>query len=453
MNRTTILIAIAAAVGVAAGWWLAGRASHGEDRESAAAREREILYWVAPMDPAYRRDGPGKSPMGMDLVPVYADAGDAAGPGEPSLRIDPAVVNNIGVKTARAQRGTLYRRIETVGFITPNEHRVSHVHVRSEGWIEHLAVHTEGARVTRGDVLFRLFAPALTSAQEELQQALQSANSLLVDASRRRLLALGLLPDQIEQLRPTTSIQRLIDIKAQQSGHVTTLNVRHGMFVTPSLMVMSIADLSQIWVDVDVFESQIGWVEAGQPARMQLPFAPQREWLGEVDYVYPQIRVDSRTARVRLVFDNPDLTLKPDMYTNIVIDAAPRRDVVHVPRQAVIRSGGQERIILALGDGRFRPAQVRTGIESAGRVEIREGLAEGETVVISSQFLLDSEASMDASLLRMIGQQPDGTGRSSAGTAGATHRGHATGATDDASDDGGMAGRPGPREPGEGGGS
>lgn len=409
MNKTTIMtaIVIAAALGGAAGWWLAGPADSPRSESVAGETEREILYWVAPMDPGYRSDEPGKSPMGMDLVPVYADQADAGGEGPPSLRIDPAVINNIGVKTATVERGAMVREIKTVGFITPNEHRVGHVHVRSEGWIEHLAVHTEGARVERGDVLFQFFAPALVSAQDEFVQALASEQDALVEATRRRLLALGLLPDQIESLRRSRKVRRLIDVKAQQSGHVISLNVRHGMFVKPELMVMSIADLSQIWVEVDVFERQIDWVELGQVARMRLPFAPERIWVGEVDYVYPTIRAESRTGRVRLAFDNPDLALKPNMYAHVEIDAAPRRDVIQVPAQAVIRSGDQERVIVALGNGRFRPAAVHTGLESEGRVEIRDGLAEGEKIVISSQFLIDSEASLDASLLRLTGPTED----------------------------------------------
>jgi len=404
MNTTRMLIAIAiaAVLGGAAGWWLARPTETTGNESTAGGEEREILYWVAPMDPGYRRDEPGKSPMGMDLVPVYADESGSGGHNQPALRIDPSVINNIGVKTANVERGPMVRKIETVGFITPNEHRVGHVHVRSEGWIEHLAVHTEGARVERGDVLFQFFAPALVSAQDEFVQALASGQRTLIDATRRRLLALGLLPGQIESLRRSREVSRLIDIKAQQSGYVTALNVRHGMFVKPELMLMSIADLAEIWVEVDVFEAQIDQVAPGQAARMRLPFAPAHQWVGEVDYVYPTIRTGSRTGRVRLAFDNPDLALKPNMYANVEIDAAPRRHILQVPAQAVIRSGGRERVIVALGDGRFRPAEVRTGLESEGRVEILEGLAEGEQIVISSQFLIDSEASLDASLLRLI---------------------------------------------------
>ncbi|MEX0914644.1 MAG: efflux RND transporter periplasmic adaptor subunit, partial [Wenzhouxiangellaceae bacterium] len=166
-------------------------------------------------------------------------------------------------------------------------------------------------------------------------------------------------------------------------------------------------DLSTVWVEADVFESQAGWIAAGQRARMTLPSAPGREWQGEVDYVYPTIRPESRTARARIVFDNPQLVLKPGMYTNVRIDAAPRNDVVVIPSQAVIRSAHQERVVLALGAGRFRPAEVVTGLESDGRTEIIEGLAPGERIVISAQFLIDSEASTNPSLLRMLGEGDD----------------------------------------------
>ena len=220
----------------------------------------------------------------------------------------------------------------------------------------------------------------------------------------------------VEALKSRGEARQLFDVRAPIDGFVMELNVRQGMFVQPGTTIMSLADLSTVWVDVDVFENQIDWVAQGQTAHMRLSSAPGRAWTGTVDYVYPTIRPESRTARVRLAFDNPDLVLKPNMYAKVRIDGAPKRDVVHVPSQAVIRAGGHERVILALGGGRFRPAQVRTGLESAGRVEVIDGLAQGERVVISSQFLIDSEASLDASLLRLSEEAPD-SGRAPAGHA------------------------------------
>jgi len=402
---TTTRILLAAVVGATAGWTAATWFGAGEGAATTTAAdgdgEREALYWVAPMDPNYRSDGPGKSPMGMDLVAVYAD-GQAAGSGEPALRIDPVVVNNIGVKTAPVTRGTLHRHIDTVGYVTPDADRVSHVHVRTDGWIENLQADTEGDAVTRGAPLFEIYSPALASAQDEHLQALRAGGTRLLEASERRLAALGMNAGQIRALRTSGSASHTITVTSPKDGYLLELNVREGMFVEPGNTIMSLADLSEIWVDVDVFEQQIDWVRAGQTARMRLPFAPDRVWQGTVDYVYPTIRPETRSARLRLAFDNPDLALKPNMYAHVEIEAEPRPDVLHVPAQAVIRSGDATRVILALGDGRFRPAEVATGLESEGRIEILRGLSAGERVVESSQFLIDSEASLDASLLRML---------------------------------------------------
>lgn len=395
----TLLVAVAAALlGFSAAWTLLQPAA--PPATDGAEKQREILEWVAPMDPNYRSDKPGKSPMGMDLVPVYAD--DAGASDEPSIRIGSAVVNNIGVKIASVQRGALSRNIETVGFIAPDDERVAHIHIRTEGWIEQLAADTEGDRVEQGGLLFRIYAPDLVSAQDEYLQALRIDQPALRQAVESRLRALGMLSEQIKALRSSRQVQQLFDVRAPQAGYVMELNVRQGMFVQPGTTIMTLADLSEVWVEVDVFENQIGWVQPGQIARMRLPFAPDRVWRGEVEYVYPTIRASSRTARVRLAFVNPDLGLKPEMYARVEIDAAPSRDLLHIPTEAVIRTGNSERVILALGDGRFRPAAVRTGLESQGRVEIVEGLAEDERIVVSSQFLIDSEASLDASLLRLL---------------------------------------------------
>jgi Cu(I)/Ag(I) efflux system membrane fusion protein len=207
-------------------------------------------------------------------------------------------------------------------------------------------------------------------------------------------------------MRRAGSPRELFAVRAPRDGYLTELNVREGMYVQPGTTIMSLTDLSEIWVDVDVFEQQIDWVRAGQSATMRLPFAPDRVWQGRVDYVYPTIRPETRSARIRLTFDNPDLALKPNMYADVAIEAAPRPDVLNVPSQAVIRTGRQPRVILALPDGRFRPAEVETGIESEGTVEIRRGLEAGERIVVSGQFLIDSEASLEASLLRMLGDTP-----------------------------------------------
>jgi Cu(I)/Ag(I) efflux system membrane fusion protein len=399
MNNKLILTVVMLALGVGIG--LAVPQLSRNDISPGASGEKKILYWVAPMDPNYRSDKPGKSPMGMDLIPVYEGEEPGSDNKELALRINPAVVNNLGVRTAPVERGTLSRPIRTVGYVVPNDNLFGHVHVRTEGWIEELSVKTAGETVAAGDLLFRMYAPALVNAQGEYLQALQSENKTLAAAARERLVALGMGRQQIDTLTETRKIRPLIDVRAHHGGTVLKLGVAEGMYVKPDDMIMDIADLSSVWVMVEIFEDQAAWLAEDQPARMQLSFAPGRTWKGTVDYVYPTIDADSRTLRARLVFENRDRVLKPNMYADITIDAAPRPGVLHIPRMALIQTENAERVILSLGEGRFRPARVVSGVHAGDRVEITEGLEIGERVVTSGQFLIDSEASLDASLLRL----------------------------------------------------
>jgi len=360
--------------------------------------DREILYWVAPMDPNYRRDKPGKSPMGMDLVPVYAGA-----EGEPDsiVSIAPGIVQNLGVRTATAERSRLWRGISTVGYVDYDESKTSHIHLRTEGWIERLDVESEGERVRKGQRLFELYSPALVNAQEEFIQALKIGNTGLEQASRDRLSALGIPEDQIRQLKKDQRARQTIAIYAPQDGVVSTLPVREGMFVKPADRVMSLAELSSVWLLAEVFERQADWVKVGQPAEVRLPYLPGRTWEGQVEYIYPSLDPRTRTLKVRLRFDNPDEALKPNMYAHVKIFGGPKEDTIVIPLEALIRTGREDRVILALGAGRFESRTVTAGIESGDWVEILTGIEAGEAVVVSGQFLIDSEASLKASMRRM----------------------------------------------------
>jgi Cu(I)/Ag(I) efflux system membrane fusion protein len=358
--------------------------------------DREILYWVAPMDPNYRRDQPGKSPMGMDLVPVYA--GDEPGP---IVSIAPEIVQNLGVRTATAERSRLWRGISTVGYVDYDESKTSHIHLRTEGWIERLYVESEGERVHKGQRLFDLYSPALVNAQEEFIQALKIGNKGLEQASRDRLTALGIPNDQIRQLKKDRRARQTIAIYAPQDGVVSTLPVREGMFVKPADRVMSLAELSTVWLLAEVFERQADWVKVSQPAEVRLPYLPGRTWEGRVEYIYPSLDPKTRTLKVRLRFDNPEEALKPNMYAHVKIFGGPKEDTIVIPLEALIRTGREERVILSLGEGRFESRTVTAGIESGDWVEILKGIDAGDAVVISGQFLIDSEASLKASMRRM----------------------------------------------------
>jgi len=387
-NRTATLLALVLGATALSPYSLAG----------AAEDKREILYWVAPMDPNYRRDQPGKSPMGMDLVPVYADAANRdAG----TVSIDPAVVENLGVRTAKVERGPLWRRIDTVGYVAFDERRISHIHLRTDGWIETLSVKSNGERVKQGDLLFELYSPDLVNAQEEYVQALRGNNDYLRQASRERLEALGVSTGQIRQIEKNRRASQRVKVYASQDGIVDSLNVREGMYVKPATEVMALADLSSVWLLVDIFERQSDWVAPGQPAEVRLGYLPGRVWEGEVEFVYPTIDPKTRTLQARLRFDNPDEALKPNMYATVNIYAGPKRDVLSVPREALIKTGSEQRVIVALGDGKFKPRKVTSGMESGDFVEITGGLSEGDRVVTSAQFLIDSEASLKASFTRM----------------------------------------------------
>jgi len=404
MSRNS-LIAAAFVVAIIIAF-LGGRAtSHRTDGVpgTAADNQREILYWVAPMDPNYRRDEPGKSPMGMDLVPVYADEVDNQ-PGV--VRIDPVIESNLGVRTAVAERSVLMRRIDTVGYVTYDEDTVQHVHTRVDGWIEKLVTKATGDPVEKGQLLFELYSPTLVNAQEEFLTAARSGNAALLKASRDRLAALGISETEIARLDRERAVRQRVSVYAEANGVVANLGVREGIFVTPATEIMSVAKLDRVWVIAEVFEQQSSWVKPGQKAVVELDYLPGKTFEGTVDYVYPELDPKTRTLRVRLRFDNTGELLRPNMFSRVVIDAEGFGAVVNVPREAVIRGGTMNRVVVALGNGRFLAKPVRLGIESGDRVAIRSGLEAGETVVVSAQFLIDSESNIESALARMNDAAP-----------------------------------------------
>lgn len=414
--RKSLLLAGTLVIGIVAGIMLnrvidSRNAPHGEVTAASAgpaAKADEPLYWVAPMDPAYRSDKPGKSPMGMDLIPVYADAENEPGR---VVKILPEVVNNLGVRTAPVRREALSRRISTVGYLDYDETRISHIHTRTEGWIERLAVRAEGEQVSEGQLLFELYAPTLVNAQEEYLQALASGNRLLSEASGERLLALGVSPAQVKQLEKNRKVAQYVRFHAPQSGILSHLNVREGMYVKPDTEVMSLANLDQVWLLVEVFERQAGWVKTGQVAEARLPALPDRTWSGEVEYIYPDLDPTTRTLRARLRFNNAERLLMPNMYAHVEIHGEPGKEVLTIPHEALIHGADMTRVVISLEDGRFEVREISAGMESGDKVEVLSGLEEGEEIVVSAQFLIDSEASLNAGLQRLHSAHGDATGK------------------------------------------
>lgn len=367
-----------------------------EEEKPVAKKDRKILYWVAPMDANYRRDEPGKSPMGMDLVPFYEPDEKGA-----VVTVSPAMVNNMGVRSAEVVKGKLWRKIDTVGYIDFDETKLSHVHLRTDGWIQKLFTQSEGERVKKGSKLFEFYSPSIVNAMEEYVQALNSKTRSLIRASTDRLQSLGVGNKQIKGLAKSRRVPQTISVFAPQDGVVSQLKVREGMYVKPGTVTMSLADLSSVWLLAEVFERQANWVKVGQFADVTLGFIPGKTWEGKVEYVYPQLDNKTRTLKARLSFENPGELLKPNMFAKVAIYGGAKKDLITVPSEALIRTGKDQRVIIDLGEGRFVPRKVVAGIESGGYVEIKEGLREGEKIVLSGHFLIDSEASLKASLMRM----------------------------------------------------
>lgn len=411
MNKSRLIfIAVIVALLIAVGGYITGK-HHGALSNSgqmasagSASTHRKVLYWKAPMDANFRSDKPGKSPMGMDLVPVYASD---SGTGEDSdVKIDPAVVNNLGVRTVEVQQGSLAHRIEAVGYVAYDEDTITSINTRADGWVEKLAVKSAGDAVRPGQLLYELFSPKLATAEREYLTALASGSKSLITASRERMRSLGFTTRQIEQLTLNRKVSDRVARRAESAGVVVSLGVREGSYVMPATQVMKLADLSTVWVLVEVDGSDAELLNKGQKVIAVFDAFPGRRWLGTIDYIYPDISAMTRTVKVRLRFANPDRRLQPNMYAHVTIQAAPQQDVVYIPNQALIQTGQSQRVIVALGQGRFDVCPVEAGFTSGDRVEILKGLRAGQRVVTSAQFMIDSEANVNAAALRLGSGKP-----------------------------------------------
>ena len=377
---------------------------------------KKIKYWAAPMDPTYIRNEPGQSPMGMDLVPVYEEAGDEKEPSS-TIRIDPVTQQNMGVRLGRVEKKNLTKTIRTFGTITYDETELYSVNTKFNGWIETLYVDFLGERVEKGQPLFDIYSPDLLTAQQEYLIAVQQQKGLngkkskdatkgtdrFLDASRTRLSYWDFTDEQIAQLETAGEIQKTITIFSPASGVVIKKSALKGHYVKAGEHQYEIADLSTVWVDVDIYEYELPWVRKGMPAEMDLAYIPGKRYVGEVLFIYPYLDPKTRTARLRLSFPNPDDKLKPGMYANVYLqNTLPGKRLV-VPQEAVIDSGVRKRVFVSRGKGKFEPRDVTIGAEGNDyEFEVIDGLAEGEEIVLSGQFMLDSESRLKEAIAKML---------------------------------------------------
>jgi len=384
--------------------------------------EREILYWRAPMDPNYTSDRPGKSPMGMDLVPVYADE---AATDDGGIRVSRSFLQNFAVRTAMVHRGTLPVSIRTVGILAHNEERVVSVQTKYEGWIERASVNNVGETVERGDVLFEIYSPQLVTTQREFLGAMEYVGRLreggaypeavararsLVEAARERLLYWDMTEEQIDALAESENVTRTVTVFAPATGFIVDKmgDSMEGMKLSPGMTVLKIADHSTLWAETDFYEDDLRHVREGQGIVIEADAFPGREWSGRILFFRPAVNPETRTLTAFVEVANPDLLLRPKMYVNVAVRTSGAADVVMAPAEAVLHSGTRAVVIVAKGGGVFEPREVAPGTESEGMVEIASGLAAGETVVVSSQFLIDSDANLRAAISQLLGSAEGG---------------------------------------------
>lgn len=403
MNKLTIAIS-SLLIGCTSGYFgqqlVMGNTSHQE----STATSKAPLYWVAPMDPNYKRDKPGKSPMGMDLIPVYEEESGSSAKDIPgTVKIDPSVVHNLGVRVGSVTEGHLTPLIESVGYIEFDESKLWQLNLRVSGWVKTTNIHSVGEKVKKGQVLFTLYSPELVNAQDELLNAYKTGRKVMIEAAKDRLLSLGLEKQQITKILKSQRVSETIEIKAAESGVVKTLNIREGNYLTPNVTALSAGILDTVWVNTEIFERQAIWVTEGTHAEMALSSQPSIKLEGKVDYIYPVIDSKTRTLRVRLVFNNADGNLKPNMFANITLKPSSPDTGLLIPKEAVIRADGMSRVVLDEGNGKFRSARIETGLEANGKIQVLKGLNKGDQVVTSAQFLIDSESSLSAELDRING--------------------------------------------------
>jgi Cu(I)/Ag(I) efflux system membrane fusion protein len=404
-----IAVAVLALVLAGGGYWLLQPSPEGHDSHAAAdgapdaaPSEPKVLYYYDPMRPDVHFDAPGKSPfMDMDLVPKYAGAEPEGGV---VVEVDPRMAQNLGIRTAPVTLGAIANAVEAVGAVGADERLLYAVESRAEGWVERLNVRAVGDPVRQGQLLAGVYSPELYSAQEEFVLAVKSGDPGLVAAGRQRLALLGMPEAQLAQVQGSGVAQRQVQLVSPRAGVVTEINAREGQKVMPGVPLIRIADLSRVWITVEIPESLTDAVRKAQRVEARLAGVPGKVFEGRVDYVYPDLDVATRTVRARIVLENRTGVLKPGMYANVVVLGAAGREALTVPAEAVIRTGKRSVVIVAEGEGRFRPAEVTLGPEHEGRIVVLEGLAEGQNVVTSGQFLLDSEANLRGAYQRLEGE-------------------------------------------------
>ena len=389
--------------------------------------ERKLLYYRSPMDPSVRSDKPAKDSMGMDFIPVYEDDAQAKAstvPGRASLTLSPERRQILGIRSEEIHHGPLTRVMRTVGRVAVDERRLHHIHTKYDGYVEHLYVDFTGKLVRRGEPLLSIYSPELVATQQEYLLAYNAQRQMaesgipsvaqgslnLLAAARQRLLLWDMRAEDIETLEKAGKVERTLDLHSDVTGYVVQKMAFHGMRVTPAEALFDIADLSHVWVLADVYESDLPLVRIGIEGELTVPYLPGKKWRGRVTYVNPTVEEKTRTVKVRIELPNQGQLLKPDMFADVNL----RADLgtgLSVPESSVVDSGGRKLVFIDRGEGRFEPREVELGVRVGSSFQVLSGLEDGERVVTSANFLLDSESSLRSALSGMKTPAPKAPGQ------------------------------------------
>ena len=382
---------------------------YAEGQTAAAPPEKKVLYWVDPMHPAYKSDKPGIAPdCGMQLVPVYADGAEPAATstvgGYANVKLTSSRQQLIGVQTGMTEMRSLGRSVRTVGRVAVDETRLYKISTKFDGYIEKLYVNVTGQQIRKGQPLFSVYSPDLLATQQEYLLALRAAKESpsLLAAARQRLHLWDITPAEIKELERTGAARKSITIYSPTNGYVLNKIAVDGARVTAGEPLFEIANLDHVWIQADVYESELQFIRLGAVATSTLSYIPGRTWTGRVTFIAPTVDPMTRTVKVRSEFDNPDGALKPDMFGDVVIQQ-PAREVIVVPDSAVLQTGTRSVVFVVNGDGTFEPREVSVGTKTEQVYEVRSGLKAGEKVVTQANFLIDSESRLKAALAQMNG--------------------------------------------------
>ncbi len=406
----TALIVVGAALGAGGYYFYAGEAMGKKslstksetNQKSQTSKKRKVLFWRAPMNPKEIYNHPGKSNMGMNLVPVYADASGESG----VVSINPVIQQDMNVKMTVVKAGELNAEVITNGIIQPDEQKEYVVTTKIGGWIDKMYINYTGQKVHKGDKLIKIYSPELVAAQEEYLTALAYDNAMkstgarsnLVKNAIRKLQLLDVSNAEIQRLKETKQVRKYIVLTAPFDGTVLYKGVEEGAKINRGTPLLKIANLHSLWILADIYEYELFKIGLGDHALVTFDYLPGKSYEGKVSFIYPTLDTKTRTIKVRIVVPNPKGELKPGMFASVYIKGKSLGVYPLVPEQAVLRSGRVNTVIIALGGGKFKPAQIELGAYSNGFYQVLKGLRAGTRIVTAAQFLIDSESNLRAAL-------------------------------------------------------